>query len=153
MMFPGTACRRFVIVAGLAATVTGCLGPPAVKYEMLSVEGTVTMEGQPLSNAEVMLDSIDGPRGFGVTDEQGKFTVATRQFGAGLPAGTYRVFIGGSDQTRLGGAGGPVEVATRYREKGVGSVKIGPGSGPLKFDLKRKAESRGAADADDSSER
>lgn len=153
MVFRRAACRRFVVVAGLAATVTGCFGPRVVKYEMLPVEGTVTMEGQPLSNAEVMLDSIDGPRGFGVTDEQGRFTVMTRQFGAGLPAGTYRVFVGGSDKTRLGGAGGPVEVATKYREKGVGSVKIGPGSGPLAFDLKRKPDARGAVEADDSSER
>lgn len=153
MVSPVIVCRRFFIAGGLAATVTGCFGPRVVKYEMLPVEGLVTMEGQPLTDAEVMLDSMDGPRGFGVTDDSGKFTVTTRQFGSGLPAGTYRVFIGGSEKTRIGGAGGPVEVAHKYREKGVGSVTIAPGGGPLAFDLKRKPEPRGAADVEASSDR
>lgn len=152
MRSAGTATRCFVLVAGLSVCLAGCFGPARVTYEMLPVEGTVTMEGQPLANAEVMLDSLDGPRGFGVTDESGRFTVMTRQFGSGLPAGTYRVFIGGSDKTRIGGAGGPVEVAAKYREKGVGSVTIGPGSGPLSFDVKKKPESRGAGEAGESAE-
>lgn len=144
--------RRFVIAAALVPCVVGCFGQPTVRYEMLPVDGTVTMEGQPLVNAEVMLDSIDGPRGFGVTDDSGKFTVTTRQFGQGLPAGTYRVFIGGSAKTRLGPSGGPVEVAVRYREKGVGSVTIGSGSGPLSFELKKKPDSP-AAEASDAAQR
>jgi hypothetical protein len=146
------ATYRLTSIAGLGVAVAGCFGPAAVRYEMLPVEGRVTMEGQPLAHAEVMLDSIDGPRGFGVTDDRGMFTVMTRQFGAGLPAGTYRVLIGGSENTRLGGSGGMVQVATTYGEKGVGRVTIGPGSGPLAFDLKKKPDSRGA-DTDEVGER
>jgi len=119
---------------------------------MLPVEGTVTMDGKPLVNAEVMLDSLDGPRGFGVTDGNGRFTVTTRQFGSGLPPGSYRVFIGGSDKTRLGPAGGPVVVAPKYRETGIGKVTIGPGSGPLAFDVTQDPRAR-KPDSEDASER
>ncbi|MFM7207050.1 MAG: carboxypeptidase-like regulatory domain-containing protein [Planctomycetaceae bacterium] len=117
--------------------LAGCFGPPVAKYDMLPVEGTVTLEGRPLANAEVMFDSVDMPRGFGVTDENGRFSIVTRQFGAGLPAGQYRVLVGGSEKTSLGG--GPVELAAAYRETGVGRVTIEPGGSPLAFDLKRKA--------------
>jgi hypothetical protein len=145
--------RRAVLVACLAV-VPGCFGPPTLNYEMLPVEGRLTMDGQPLVNAEVILEAENAPRGFGTTDENGNFSVVTRQFGAGLPAGTYRASIRGSDKTRLGGAGGPVEVATRYRERGVGKVTIGPGSGPLNFDVQRNPDSiRVEAGADDSSQR
>lgn len=152
MHLVGTPSRRLFVVAVAACAAGGCFGQPVVRYEMLPIEGTVTMEGKPLVNAEVMLDSLDGPRGFGVTDASGRFTVTTRQFGAGLPAGTYRVFIGGSDKTRLGPAGGPVSLAPKYRETGVGKVTIGPGSGALAFDLKQKPESP-KAEPGDASER
>ena len=144
--------RRVVIVACLAV-VPGCFGPPTLNYEMLPVEGRLTMDGQPLVNAEVILEGENVPRGFGTTDENGNFSVVTRQFGAGLPAGTYRVSVRGSDKTRLGGTGGRVEVATRYREQGVGKVTVGPGSGPLAFDLKQKpAGEKPEAEASDSSQ-
>ena len=113
---------------------------------MLPVEGRVTMEGQPLANADVILESENGPRGFGTTDEKGQFTVMTRQYGAGLPAGEYRVFVRGSDTTRLAGSGGPVVVAVAYREKGVGRVKVGPGTAPLTFDLKKTTDTGAGAD-------
>jgi len=90
-----------------------------------------------------MLDSVDGPRGFGTTDESGRFTVTTRQFGAGLPAGTYRALITGSEKTRLATSGRPVTVPLRYRESGIGTVAIAAGSGPLQFDLKKTPGSAG----------
>lgn len=142
----------FVVVAGLAVSLAGCFGPVAVKYEMLPVEGTVTMDGQPLAGAEVMLDSLDGPRGFGVTDGSGKFTITTRQFGAGLPAGDYRVFIGGSEKTRLGPAGVAAAIPLKYRETGMSKVTIGPGSGPLALELTSRP-GNAKAEADDASER
>jgi len=119
------------------AVSAGC-GAPTVNYSMIPVEGTITFEGEPLSRAEVMFDSPDGPRGFGVSDENGRFSVMTRQFGAGLPAGKYRVLVSSSEQTRIRGLGKAVQVATVYRESGVGRVSIDAGTGPLSFDLKAK---------------
>jgi hypothetical protein len=132
-----------LVAAGVSV---GC-GPPAVNYRMIPVEGTITFEGEPLANAELMFDSSDGPRGFGISDESGRFTVATRQFGAGLPAGRYRVLVTGSEKTRIRGSGKTIQVATVYRESGVDRVSIDAGTGPLSFDLKAKP-STGAATAE-----
>lgn len=137
---PRTICLPILAVACAA----GCFGPPVVKYEMVPVEGTVTFEDEPLVAADVMLDSADGPRGFGTTDESGRFTVTTRQFGPGLPAGTYRALITGSEKTRLSSSGRPVKVPLRYRESGVGKVTIAHGAGPLRFDLKKSPGASGA---------
>jgi hypothetical protein len=129
-----------LITAGVSA---GC-GAPTVSYSMIPVEGAITFEGEPLANAEVMFDSPDGPRGFGTTDENGRFTVTTRQFGAGLPAGRYRVLVTGSEKTRVRGSGKVVRVATAYGESGVGRVSIDASAGPLSFDLKAKPPVGGA---------
>lgn len=127
-----------LVLAGIMAAASGCFGPPTVSYTMIPVEGTLTFEGEPLAHAEVMFDSQDGPRGFGTSDENGRFTVTTRQFGAGLPAGTYRVLVTGSEKTRVRGSGKPVSIATAYRESGFGRVSIDASTGPLSFDLKAK---------------
>ena len=147
--FPTTTARG-VTLAALVVVTAGCFGPQTVRYEMLPVDGVLTLDGRPLANADVILESETGPRGFGTTDQSGKFSVSTRQFGAGLPAGTYKVFVRGTDKTHAGA--GPVAVAAAYRDAGVGKVTIGPGSGPLTFDLKH--EPAGArAEARDGSER
>ncbi len=135
---------RLPLLAVIAAFSTGCFGPPTVNYDMIPVEGTITFEGEPLANAEVMFDSADFPRGFGTTDENGRFTVTTRQFGAGLPAGRYRVLVTGSEKTRVRGSGKVVTVATAYGESGVGRVSIDASAGPLSFDLKAKPPVGGA---------
>jgi hypothetical protein len=115
---------------------------------MIPVEGTITFEGEPLSSAEVMFDSPDGPRGFGVSDESGRFSVMTRQFGAGLPAGKYRVLVTSSEKTRIRGAGKPVTLNTAYRESGVARVSIEAGMQPLAFDLTAKPSKGGNAAGD-----
>jgi len=129
--------KHHVVLLIVVAVSAGC-GAPTANYSMIPVEGTITFEGEPLSSAEVMFDSPDGPRGFGVSDENGRFSVKTRQFGAGLPAGKYRVLVSSSEQTRIRGLGKTVQVATVYRESGVGRVSIDAGTGPLSFDLKAK---------------
>jgi len=129
------------------AVSAGC-GAPTVNYSMIPVEGTITFEGEPLSSAEVMFDSPDGPRGFGVSDENGRFSVKTRQFGAGLPAGKYRVLVTSSEKTRIRGAGKPVTLATSYRESGVARVSIEAGMQPLAFDLTAKPSKGGNAAGD-----
>jgi hypothetical protein len=131
----GVALKAVCVV--IALSVGGC-GQQSVHYAMLPVEGTVTLAGEPLAGAELMFDSADGPRGFGVSDEAGRFTVTTRQYGAGLPAGSYRVFVTGSEKTRLGRTGRAIQVATIYGESGVGRVSIDPQNLSPSFDLEEK---------------
>jgi hypothetical protein len=140
----------FILCTILTLSAGGGCGAPTVRYTMIPIEGVVTLEGEPLVNADVMFDSEDGPRGFGTTDDAGRFSVVTRQYGAGLPAGRYRVFVAGSDQTRLGGSGRSVSVPTLYQETGVGRVTIGPGMKPLSFDLERKPSESSSGGQDDS---
>ena len=139
--------KHHLVLLIVVAVSAGC-GAPTVNYSMIPVEGTITFEGEPLSNAEVMFDSPDGPRGFGVSDESGRFSVMTRQFGAGLPAGKYRVLVTSSEKTRIRGAGKPVTLNTAYRESGVARVSIDAGTGPLSFDLKAKPTRSGGDGAD-----
>lgn len=139
--------KHHLVLLIVVAVSAGC-GAPTANYSMIPVEGTITFEGEPLSSAEVMFDSPDGPRGFGVSDENGRFSVKTRQFGAGLPAGKYRVLVSSSDKTRIRGSGKAVQVATVYRESGVGRVSIDAGTGPLSFDLKAKPTKSGGDGAD-----
>jgi|GEM_PF-5255613 len=139
--------KHHLVLLIVVAVSAGC-GAPTANYSMIPVEGTITFEGEPLSSAEVMFDSPDGPRGFGVSDENGRFSVKTRQFGAGLPAGKYRVLVSSSDKTRIRGSGKAVQVAAVYRESGVGRVSIDAGTGPLSFDLKAKPTKSGGDGAD-----
>ena len=136
--------KHHVVLLIVVAVSAGC-GAPTANYSMIPVEGTITFEGEPLSNAEVMFDSPDGPRGFGVSDENGRFSVMTRQFGAGLPAGKYRVLVTSSEKTRIRGAGKPVTLNTAYRESGVARVSIEAGMQPLAFDLTAKPSKGGNA--------
>ena len=139
--------KHHVVLLIVVAVSAGC-GAPTANYSMIPVEGTITFEGEPLSRAEVMFDSPDGPRGFGVSDENGRFSVKTRQFGAGLPAGKYRVLVTSSEKTRIRGAGKPVTLATSYRESGVARVSIEAGMQPLAFDLTAKPSKGGNAAGD-----
>lgn len=144
-MMRQTTWLSMLVMAAIAVAAGGCFGPPTVTYTMIPVEGVITFDGEPLAGAEVMFDSPDGPRGFGLTDEGGRFTVTTRQFGAGLPAGHYRVLVTGSEKTRLRGVGKPVQLAPAYRESGIGRVTIAPETAPLSFDLKAKPAAGGVA--------
>jgi|688.fasta_scaffold07005_5 hypothetical protein len=139
--------KHHLVLLIVVAVSAGC-GAPTVNYTMIPVEGVITFDGEPLSSAEVMFDSPDGPRGFGVSDENGRFSVKTRQFGAGLPAGKYRVLVTSSEKTRIRGAGKPVTLATSYRESGVARVSIEAGMQPLAFDLTAKPSKGGNAAGD-----
>jgi len=80
-------CRP-VFLALLLATLTGC-GPP-----MVDVQGTVTLEGQPLGGVNVIFeDSIKHVRSTGVADEQGKFRLSTNAKNDGALPGEYQVAV------------------------------------------------------------
>jgi hypothetical protein len=81
------------IATGLAAVaVVGCNGAGAVP-----VEGRVSLNGQPLANASVMLSptTASGPGPFvGTTDAEGKFVLGPAgKEGGGAAPGEYTVLI------------------------------------------------------------
>jgi hypothetical protein len=106
------------LALALSATWAGCGGAGLVP-----VEGTVTLDGQPLATATVRLTRNEGPineRMFmGETDAAGHFRIATVDGSSeGAPAGDYRVSIstvkmppGADEMTKLP----PERVPQRWR--------------------------------------
>jgi hypothetical protein len=84
-------------LAGLAAlifwslgAVSGCSRGPS----LAPVEGTLKMNGKPLANVQVeFLPEINGPRSRGVTDKEGKYSLATDDQRAGAVVGSHRVLL------------------------------------------------------------
>jgi hypothetical protein len=78
-----------LLTLGLLITVTGC----GSGLEWKPIHGAVTLDGQPLAEAAVLFQPIDGgPVASGNTDAQGNFTLTT----AGKPgalAGRYQVAV------------------------------------------------------------
>ena len=75
--------------------MAGCKKGPSMPTQY-PVTGTVTLDGKPLSAAGIMFLPRGETRGtgaFGVTDEQGKYTLKTDYGGPGAPQGEYAVTI------------------------------------------------------------
>jgi hypothetical protein len=83
-----------LFVGALVATASGC-GP---KFTFVPVEGTVTKNGRPLANVEVVFladpntDTL-GPRATGRTDATGHFRMRTDRGDDGAVPGTHRVLV------------------------------------------------------------
>jgi len=83
-------------VAGLlmlaVAVFTGCNASPS---NLNPVQGQVTVNGQPLPNAQVVLRSDDPtiPIAQGQTDAEGKFSLSTFNKHDGAPEGEFKVTV------------------------------------------------------------
>src|SRR5262249_15403656 len=92
-----SCCRQLALISLAAlATLPGCSsGPPGPK--LVPASGTVTLDGKPLGNADVMFIPKDDTRGQAAvahTDESGKFELLTAdRKSKGTVAGSYRVII------------------------------------------------------------
>lgn len=94
-------------VVGLAVTfacfclVAGC----GSEYEIASISGVVTYDGEPLPNASVRFQPqrqgespMVGPTSIAVTDEQGRFALKTYEGQAGAVVGPHVVSISTREQ-------------------------------------------------------
>ena len=74
----------------LTGTFVGCGGPALAK-----VSGTVTRkDGTPLAKANLLARSNDtGKSASGETDEQGHYTLVSRDGSEGIPAGDYYLIV------------------------------------------------------------
>ena len=79
-----------ILAATLFATGTGCGG------HLVKVQGTVTLDGQPLEGATVMFIPVDGvgKPGVGATDQDGVFELSSSNKPQdGVAPGDYKVVI------------------------------------------------------------
>jgi hypothetical protein len=85
----------FFAFCGLAAClIAGCSKNAATAC--YPVEGTVVYQGKPLAEAMVVFHPLANPASAKVvafTDSAGKFQLATRQSGDGVPAGKYGITV------------------------------------------------------------
>jgi hypothetical protein len=78
----------FCLVAALL--IGGCGG----RSDLGEVSGTVTLEGEPLANARIVFQpQSQGSASFGMTDEQGKYTLQYSDEDMGAAIGTHTVSI------------------------------------------------------------
>lgn len=79
-----------------AVACAGCGGPAAVKLDVVPAKGVVTLDGQPLANADVTaipLGDTEGAGGTARTNAQGEFSITHFRGEPGLPKGEYRVTV------------------------------------------------------------
>ncbi|MBP3955779.1 carboxypeptidase regulatory-like domain-containing protein [Gemmata sp. G18] len=88
------AVRRVSPLAALLVLLAG--GCSSSDTPLAPVEGTITRNGRPVAHAQVTFmvdDDGRGPRATGVTDEAGRFRLATDDGKDGCPVGRHRVCV------------------------------------------------------------
>ncbi len=111
-VLPSSPFRRISTAALLLVGTAGLIGCSAKHPDRLSVfpvQGQVTVNGQPLANAFVVLHPKGGsdPRllaARGQTDQNGNFKVTTYEAGDGAPVGEYAVTVEYHPLINLGGS-------------------------------------------------
>ena len=90
---------------GLALLFIGLTGCGDPSTSIVPVSGTVTFDGQPLDNAEVVFAPIEkaneinaGPASVGRTDDNGRFSLSLQSGKRGAQVGSHRVGITGLGQ-------------------------------------------------------
>ncbi|MEO1498790.1 MAG: hypothetical protein AAFV43_16720 [Planctomycetota bacterium] len=91
--------KRFsaiILMAVAVAATAGCGG----EFQLASVSGVVTLDGEALANASLYFqpqrrgdDPLVGPPSIGVTDSEGRFTLTTADGDRGAVVGMHRVSV------------------------------------------------------------
>ncbi len=129
----------------LLVVLGGC-GP--MQLPLGEVTGSVTLDGQPLSQAKVTFQPQQGAAASGITDAAGRYTLGTRKPQDGAVIGRHRVtitpVIEGIDLTAdlrkvRPSTDQPVaSIPTRYARPNTSGLtaEVKPGENQLDFDLK-----------------
>jgi len=123
----------------LAVSVTGCSRGP----ELGTVTGTVTLDGEPLANAEVVFQPPGGSPSVATTDSAGRYELEYTKDKPGAVLGTHTVRIT-AQTTKVDESGNEVQVPQRvperynYRSQLLREVKRGENK--FDFDLKTEPE-------------
>jgi hypothetical protein len=150
--------NRFValiVVASLVCVVAGC-GEGVGISGLAPVQGKVTLDGQPLSGAQVVFVPVDpaGRASVGATDGDGNYEIVTNTDKGAMP-GSYRVAVSylvrpdgspitsveeGMDATQLEASGQAKQgLPTRYSDPLQTELKfeVKPGKNEYNIDMKK----------------
>lgn len=128
--------RVFLAVLAVAFILPqlGCGG--ADGPEMGDVQGTVTLEGQPLPGAQVIFQPTNGRPSTGITDDQGKYELQFTTDRSGALAGSHQVKITTAidlpDDTRAAEV-----VPAQYNRQSDLVREVKPGPNTIDFDLEK----------------
>jgi len=129
---------RGIMFLGLAAAL-GCGGTPAGYPELGQVDGTVTLDGQPLANADIMFGPTKGGRPAQArTESDGGYELTYIGAVEGAELGTYKVTISKLESGDPSDTAPPEYkqlVPDRYNTKSELSVEVKSGSQTHDFDL------------------
>lgn len=87
---------RMLISGILTLALVGCGGPKGEQLAVIPAVGTVTLDGAPLADADVMAIPVadtPGMGGMARTDSAGSFSLVHMRGEKGLPPGTYQVKV------------------------------------------------------------
>jgi len=73
--------------------LTGCSSGPGDMPKIAPVTGVVTIDGQPLPEAEILFQPASGRASTGLTDENGKYTLMFNRDASGAKIGPHDVSI------------------------------------------------------------
>ena len=146
-LFSGRAVRMLTTLCLLSAAV-GCGGsihPDYSQLGLVDVSGTVTLDGQPLSGAEVAFEAPDGTYSAGVTDSSGNFDLMFNTEKSGCLTGekTVRIRMAGNPE----GMGEAPDDAGNSDEGG--KQKAAPGKIPAAYN--KESTLKATVDADHTS--
>ncbi len=92
-MFSNTAQYKNAVFLGLVALFLGAVAGCGGGLELAPASGKVTLDSRPLADAAVNFVPVDGgPVASGVTDDQGRFSLATVNRPGAVP-GRHRVTV------------------------------------------------------------
>ncbi len=109
--------RTFASLVLVLVCITGC-GDSYSRPKLVKVSGSITLDGQPLPEASIILEPAVAGKEKGsynrssnaMTDAEGKFQISTYGENDGLPVGKYKVAV--VKQTRKNPPGMDPEMAT-----------------------------------------
>ena len=124
----GTVVAAVMGAVLCGTAMTGCGGGGEIPAsERVEISGTITLDGKPFSNAEVVFVPLEGDERKGtmlsITNETGSYTIA------GVPAGEYRVRI--DRQVN----GGPNPALSKYHENSELRAEVSAEQKQFDFDL------------------
>lgn len=134
---------------GLLILAAGCSTSPQIDYAkagLVDVSGTVTMDGEPLSEALVHFETDDGRISYGRTDVTGHYELRFDSDMQGVIPGEKTVRISTSastgDEAERGTSVARIEtVPVRYNKESELRVEVKPGEAQtFDFDLESEGE-------------
>lgn len=130
---------RYLSGITMALLLAGCGSPTGP--ELGTVTGIVTLNGKPLSNANVtFVPTESGSPSYGGTDEDGVYHLMFNQHRAGAEIGRHHVLVElrepeTDDSGNLVEVRPQTKVPDRYRQSGTLTAEVEQGDNELDFDL------------------